>query len=90
VAELTAATVPDGPVYLHVDLDVVDPGEVPGLLFPAPGGPSLSEVAAAVQRVLDTGRVAAVGLACTWSEYSAAAEVVRMALKLDGCPRQAT
>lgn len=90
VAELTAATVPDGPVYLHVDLDVVDPGEVPGLLFPAPGGPSLSEVAVAVQRVLDTGRVAAVGLACTWSEYSAAAEVVRMALKLDGCPRQAT
>jgi arginase len=64
VTELTA--LPDGPIYLHVDLDVVDPADLPGLRFPAPGGPRLTEVAAALHRVVATGRVAALGFACTW------------------------
>jgi len=66
VDDLTAADLPAGPLYLHVDLDVVDPDEVPGLRFPAPGGPSLTAVGAAARRVLDTGRVAGMTLACTW------------------------
>jgi arginase len=61
-----ATTLPDGPLYLHVDLDVVDPDEMPGLLFPAPGGPSLPAVAEAVRDILATGRVTAFGVACTW------------------------
>lgn len=82
-AELDAATVPAAPVYLHVDLDVVDGGELPGLLFPVPGGPSVSEVGQAVRRVLDTGRVAAIGLGCTWHDGDdgrRAADAVRTAL----------
>jgi arginase len=66
VADLVAEDLPDGPLILHVDLDVVDPAELPGLLFPAPGGPSASAVLAAVRRVLDTGRVAALDIACPW------------------------
>lgn len=66
VGGLGPAELPDGPLYLHIDLDVVDPAQLPGQLFPAPGGPSLAEVAAAVGRVVDTGRVAAVALGCTW------------------------
>lgn len=58
--------VPPGPVYLHVDLDVVDPTELPQQLFPAEGGPSVDRIARAVAAVVATGRVAAVGLACTW------------------------
>jgi arginase len=61
-----ATALPDGPLYLHVDLDVVDPDELPGLLFPAPGGPSLPAVAEAVRDILATGRVTAFGVACTW------------------------
>jgi arginase len=72
--------VPAGPLYLHVDLDVVDPGEVPGLRFPAPGGPGLPAVAEAVERVLATGRVAAVGLGCTWYPGRGGADAVRRAL----------
>lgn len=63
---VTELDIPDGPIYLHVDLDVVDPADLPGLRFPAPGGPRLAEVTAALHRVVATGRVAAVGLACTW------------------------
>jgi arginase len=58
--------VPDGPVVLHIDLDVIDADELPGLLFPVPGGPSAGAVVAAVRRVLDTGRVAALSIACPW------------------------
>jgi arginase len=66
VPELTADVVPPGPLVLHVDLDVLDPAELPGLLFPAAGGPSAAEVVAAVRRIVATGRVAALDVACTW------------------------
>ncbi len=77
VDELSAGDIPDGPVYLHVDFDVVDPAELPGLAFPAPGGPSMGAVAAAMRTVIATGRVAAVGLACTWKPGSGAAAHAR-------------
>lgn len=82
-AELDGDHVPPGPIYLHIDLDVVDGDELPGLLFPVPGGPSASEVGQAVRRVLDTGRVAAIGLGCTWHDGPdgrAMSDTVRAAL----------
>ncbi|TVT24612.1 arginase family protein [Amycolatopsis acidiphila] len=60
------AAAPEGPVVLHVDLDVIDAGELPGLLFPVSGGPSRDEVVAAVRRVLDSGQVVAFDVACPW------------------------
>jgi arginase len=66
VDALDAAALPDGPLVLHVDVDVIDAGELPGLLFPAPDGPSTDAVLAAVRRVLATGRVVAVDIACPW------------------------
>ena len=68
-----AAGLPDIPLYVHVDFDVLDPGEVPGVRFPAPGGPAASQLAGALRSLLDTGRVAAITLACTWYPGSAAA-----------------
>lgn len=76
VEDVDADRLPAGPIYLHIDLDVVDPAELPGLLFPAEGGPPLTAVAAAVARVVATGRVAAVGLACTWHPGHGAANRV--------------
>jgi arginase len=57
---------PAGPVHLHLDVDVVDPADLPGLLFPTPGGPDLAAVGAGVRAVLGGCAVAAVTLACTW------------------------
>jgi arginase len=57
---------PDGPVHLHLDADVVDPRDVPGLLFPAPDGPRLPDVLGAVRAVLATCPVVAVTVGCTW------------------------
>jgi arginase len=76
VADLDTSGLPDGPLYVHVDQDVIDPSDVPGLRYPAPGGPGPAEVAHALQALLGTGRVAAVGVACTWHPgHGAAARV---------------
>ncbi|OLT26429.1 arginase [Nocardiopsis sp. CNR-923] len=66
VPDMAADALPEGPLLLHVDLDVIDPGEVPGVLFPTPDGPSADAVVGAVRRVLETGRVAALSVGCTW------------------------
>ncbi|MFI6871609.1 arginase family protein [Nocardia sp. NPDC050406] len=68
---------PSGPLYLHLDCDVIDPADLPGLLFPVPEGPSLPTVARALHGVLATGRVAAVGLACTWRDDHGCGERLR-------------
>lgn len=78
VAGLSAADLPAGPLYVHLDLDVIDPAELPGLRFPAPGGPGIAQVTAALQLLLGTGRVAAVGIACSWLPgHGAAARISR-------------
>lgn len=69
VGDLDAA-VPQGELYLHIDVDVCDAGEVPGLLYPAPHGPTTAAVLNAVRQVVATGRVAAVGVAATWRHHS--------------------
>lgn len=57
---------PDGPLHLHVDLDVFDAGLVRGLRFPAPNGPGIADVAAGVRAVAASGRLVALSIAATW------------------------
>jgi arginase len=66
---------------VHLDVDVIDPAAVPGLRYPAPGGPGCAQVAAALSMLLATGRVAAVGIACTWHPGHAAAAAIDPQLK---------
>jgi arginase len=42
---------PDKPLYVHFDTDVVDIVEMPGMGYPAPNGPPLDTCAAALERV---------------------------------------
>ncbi|MDI1461398.1 arginase family protein [Catellatospora sp. KI3] len=80
VAGLDAADLPTGPLLLHVDVDVIDSAEVPGLRFPVPGGPDGGTVLAALRRVLATGRVAALHLACPWRPTTDADRAARTEL----------
>ena len=81
VAGLDAAGLPGGPLYVHLDLDVIDSSAVPGLRYPAPGGPGCAQVAAALRMLLATRRVAAVGIACTWHPGHAATAAIGPHLK---------
>ena len=66
VAGLSAAGLPDGPLYVHVDMDVIDAAGLPGLRYPALGGPDAAQLADALRALLATGQVAAFGLSCSW------------------------
>jgi len=66
VGELAVTALPDSALYVHVDVDVCDPSDVPDLLYPVPAGCTPAELVAAVERVIATGRVAAMGIAATW------------------------
>lgn len=57
VDDLLTAPLPAGPLYVHLDLDVVDSEQMPGHAYPAPGGPSVAQVAATLRRVARDGDV---------------------------------
>lgn len=75
VARFSVEVLPPGPIYLHFDVDVVDPEQLPGLRYPVPDGPGVSEVADVLAAVLATGRVVALGIGCTWHTMGSAAPV---------------
>jgi arginase len=63
----------DGPVYVHLDLDVLDPAVMPAQ-FPAPGGLRPDDVRTALAELVVAGRL--VGLEVTALEDPGYAEVV--------------
>jgi arginase len=63
-ADVEELTPPDGPLYVHLDLDVVTTEEMPAVNYPAPGGPGAREVRRALDRLFATGRVAALSVTC--------------------------
>ncbi|MGD8331592.1 MAG: arginase family protein [Acidobacteriota bacterium] len=52
-------------IYIHVDMDVLDPAEVPGHPLTVPGGPTSAELAAALTAMFRYPKVAALGIAST-------------------------
>jgi arginase len=64
VEDLPALTPPDGPLYVHLDLDVVATDEMPAVNYPAAGGPSAAAVRRALDHLFATGRVAALSVTC--------------------------
>lgn len=53
MADFTPSAVPmfEGPTYISVDLDGIDPSEAPGVAHPEPGGLTTREVLAVLRRV---------------------------------------
>jgi arginase len=70
IAALADAALPPSPWYVHLDIDVIDPSELPPLRFPAPDGPSAAVVGAALRALASRGTIAALGLACTLAPKS--------------------
>jgi arginase len=54
------------PVYLHLDVDVIDSAQLPGLRFPSGPGPSVTQIEECLAAVRATADVTAACIACTW------------------------
>lgn len=54
------------PVYLHLDVDVIDSTQLPGLRFPSGPGPSLAQIEECLAAVCATADVTGAGIACAW------------------------
>jgi arginase len=65
-ADLLARDLPDGPLYVHFDVDVVALEESPAQNYPAAGGPTAAGLHAVFGRLAETGRVVAVSVS-TWN-----------------------
>jgi arginase len=76
---------PAGPLYVHVDGDVVDPDEMPAMNYPAPGGPSLDDVVAAVAELHATGRVEAFSIS-SWNPELPGSEIAAAATRRIAAP----
>ena len=50
-------------IYVHVDMDGLDPSEVPGVALPVPNGPTSMELAAAITEMFKYEKVGAFGVA---------------------------
>lgn len=83
VQDISADDLPDGPVLVHVDLDVIDADELPGVRFPADNGPSGGQLFAALERLLASGRVAALNISCPWFDPADDAEAARRTRLVD-------
>jgi arginase len=54
------------PLYLHLDVDVIDSAQLPGLRFPSGPGPSLTQIEECLAAVSATADVTAACIACAW------------------------
>lgn len=66
VTALLNIELPDGPLYVHFDVDVLDPGAVPAVYYPAPGGPDAETVRRVFQQLGQTGRLVAASMS-SWA-----------------------
>ena len=64
--DLAADTLPEGPLYVHFDSDIINPTEAPAFLYAATGGPSAEGMQQVLQKLMATGRVVAISTTAAW------------------------
>ena len=62
VADLLSLDLPDRPIYIHFDCDVLRLSDLPAVSYPAKRGPALETIDAALARLAETGHVMAVSV----------------------------
>jgi arginase len=63
---LTTMELPDGPLYVHFDADIINSNEAPAFNYPVPGGPSADEVVSVMRYLGQTGQVVAASMS-SWT-----------------------
>ena len=74
--ELLDRSLPEGPLWIHFDTDIIDPAYVPAQNYPAPGGISPEELGRIFSHLADSEQIAAVSLS-SWAPDLPGAEQSR-------------
>ena len=68
------------PVYLHLDVDVIDSAQLSGLRFPSSPGPSVTQIEECLAAVCATADVMGAGIACAWLPEHVSDQTTREAI----------
>lgn len=82
VADLLTVDLPDRPIYIHFDCDVLRLADMPAAAYPAQGGPSLETVEATLARLAETGRVMAISLSLWDTDHAQTGQAEQTVLGL--------
>ena len=66
VGSLLNATLPNGPLYIHIDMDIINPANAPAMNYLTAGGPSAEELQTVMKHLRRTEKIAAVSVS-TWN-----------------------
>ena len=66
IMSLVRATLPDSPLYVHIDADVVNPADASAMNYLAAGGPSTKALQTVMRHLRRTEKIAAVSMS-TWN-----------------------
>lgn len=74
--DLAQATLPEKPLYVHFDTDVVDAADMPAMNYPEPNGPSLQESVSSLRYVLNNANVVGI-LFSLWNDTLDGADIAK-------------
>jgi arginase len=66
VGSLLDSALPDGLLYIHIDMDIINPANAPAMNYLAAGGPSADELQMVMKHLRRTEKIAAVSVS-TWN-----------------------
>jgi arginase len=64
--ESAVDALPEGPLHLHIDVDVLDAELLPGLRFPVGSGPDIPALSAAVRQIAMECELVGLSIGATW------------------------
>jgi len=64
--DLDLNKLPEGPLYVHFDSDIINPTEAPAFLYAAAGGPSAEDMQQVLKKLMATGRMVAISTTAAW------------------------
>ena len=66
VEDLLKLNLPDTPIYIHLDMDIVNPADAPAMNYPAVGGPSAEGLQTVMKHLNRMKKITAISVA-TWN-----------------------
>jgi arginase len=67
IADLLEKPLPEGPIWVHFDVDILNTDELPAVSYPAPGGPPADLLRHVFKRLAATGQIVAISLS-SWND----------------------